>query len=75
MPADQPLMQIKKNYNLLSEHQKTIANFIISNIDHIANYSIGMLAQRCQVSNTTVIRFLNKLGYQSYPDFEIDLVR
>lgn len=75
MLIERPVKQIKQSYGSLSEHQRAIADFILANVDDIASYSISALAENCGVSNTTVIRFLNKLGYQSYPDFKMDMVR
>ena len=75
MPPDRPLVLLKKNYTSLSSHQKTIADFILANIDRVSGLAISELSSICHVSNTTVNRFLKKLGYESYPEFKIDLAR
>jgi len=75
MSSNQPLMLLKQNYHMLSERQQDIADYIISHLSEVSALSIGVLANNCNVSSTTVIRLLNKLGYQSYTDFKLDLLR
>lgn len=70
-----PLIDLKKNYNALSEHQRKIADYMIANMKEVSTQSIGSLAKSCDVSTTTVIRLINKLGYQSFRDFKLGLVR
>ena len=75
MQENRPFMAIKKSYNSFSSHQKEVADYIVANINEISNMSISHLAEKCKVSNTTVLRVINKLGYESYRNFKIDLVR
>ena len=75
MSSERPLVLLKKNYTSLSSHQKTIADFILANIDRVSGLAISELSSICHVSNTTVNRFLKKLGYESFPEFKIDLAR
>lgn len=75
MQENRPFMAIKKSYNSLSSHQKEVADYIVANITEISNMSISHLAKKCEVSNTTVLRVINKLGYESYRNFKIDLAR
>jgi DNA-binding MurR/RpiR family transcriptional regulator len=75
MSSERPLVLLKKNYTSLSSHQKTIADFILANIDRVSGLAISELSNICHVSNTTVNRFLKKLGYESYPEFKLDLAR
>lgn len=69
------LTLIRTHYNTFSKNQKTIAQYILDNTDSAALLSITKLAKDCQTSETTVMRFLKKLNYDSYQTFRIDLAR
>ena len=71
----QPLVLIRSNYNLLSSQQKQLADFIMGHQDDAAAMGIEELSQQCQLSKTTVLRFLRKLGYESYRVFLMDLIK
>lgn len=64
---------IRSKYNTLSKVQKNIANYILSNKLEAVHITISELAQKCSVSEPTVIRFINKLDYSSYQTFRIDM--
>ena len=68
------LVNIRRNYDMLSKHQKVVADFILGDINLATKYSITEIAKECNVSTTTVIRFLNKVGYKSYTNFKRDLI-
>lgn len=50
-----------------------IANYILSNQIECKNITIKILAQRCLVSEATIIRFIKKVGFSSFPQFKISL--
>ncbi|AWI06310.1 MurR/RpiR family transcriptional regulator [Clostridium drakei] len=64
---------IRSRYNTLSKIQKNIADYILSNKNEAVRLTISDLAQKCSVSEPTVIRFINKLDYNSYQTFRIDM--
>ncbi|MEG2897547.1 MAG: MurR/RpiR family transcriptional regulator [Eubacterium sp.] len=69
------LSDIRTNYNLLSKTQKVIANYILDHPDAVTLLSITDLAGHCKTSETTVMRFLKKLNYDSYQIFRINLAK
>lgn len=69
------LTLIRTKYNLFSKNQKNIADYILDNTDSVALLSITDLARKCDTSETTVMRFLKKLDYDSYQTFRINLAR
>lgn len=64
---------IRSRYNTLSKVQKNIADYILNNKLEVVHITISELAQKCNVSEPTVIRFINKLDYSSYQTFRIDM--
>lgn len=64
---------IRSKYNTLSKVQKNIADYILNNKMEAVHITISDLAQKCNVSEPTVIRFINKLDYSSYQTFRIDM--
>lgn len=67
--------EIKVKYNTLSKNQKTIANYILENRDKCVRMTLSGLGKECNLSETTIIRFINKLEYTSYQDFRLDMVQ
>lgn len=73
--AGQGVSRIKINYTALSRKQKKLADYILSHIDSAASMTMHELAAACATSETTVMRFLRKLGYDSYSLFKLDLAK
>lgn len=65
------LTEIRTKYNEFSPTQKNIADFILENLDKVILLSIGDLAGYCNTSETTIMRFMRKLGYDSYQVFKV----
>lgn len=57
----------------LPTHQKAIAEAILSHYVEMAFLSGNELAERVGVSNATVVRFAQRLGYAGYPEFQQEL--
>lgn len=64
------LNRIEKNYIKLSKGQKRIADFILSNYDRVAFMTASTLGEIVGVSESTVVRFANALGYDGYPKLQ-----
>ena len=64
---------IRSRFNTLSKNQKNIADFILNNKSETVRLTINELSQKCNVSEPTVIRFINKLDYSSYSTFRLDM--
>lgn len=70
---DNVFATIRSRFNTLSKTQKNIADFILSNKSETVLLTINELSQKCNVSDPTVIRFINKLDYSSYSTFRLDM--
>jgi DNA-binding MurR/RpiR family transcriptional regulator len=64
------LNRIEKNYIKLSKGQKRIADFILQNYDKVAFMTASTLGDSTGVSESTVVRFANALGYDGYPKLQ-----
>lgn len=58
----------------LNENEKMIVKYLVDNLDQIPQLSSRELARRTYTSSTAIIRFIKKLGYQSYNDFKLHIV-
>ncbi|KAB3524953.1 MurR/RpiR family transcriptional regulator [Alkaliphilus serpentinus] len=64
------LIQIQKSFSKLSKGQKLIAQFIIDNYDKAAFMTASKLGMKVGVSESTVVRFANALGFEGYPELQ-----
>lgn len=64
---------IQSNYNKLSKGQKLIAEFILKHYDKAAFMTASKLGTSVGVSESTVVRFANELGYEGYPELQKSL--
>ncbi len=64
------ILQIQKSFSKLSKGQKLIAQFIIDNYDKAAFMTASKLGTRVGVSESTVVRFANALGFEGYPELQ-----
>ncbi len=60
---------------MLSESQKIVADYVLNNPNLVMHNTLNELATACGVSETTVLRFLHKIDYQSYQIFKINLTQ
>lgn len=68
---DLKLREVKKD---LSEKELAVAQYIQANTQALKNMSIQSLAKLNHVSTTTILRLCNKLGYNGFSDFKVDLI-
>ena len=62
--------RIKNVYSTLSKGQKKIANIIINDYDKAAYLTAAKLANLADVSESTVVRFADELGFDGYSEFQ-----
>lgn len=67
------IRKIKEQMPKFSKGQKLIANYIISHYDKAAFMTASRLGSEVNISESTVVRFANELGYQGYPDLQKSL--
>jgi len=69
------LTTMRTKYNTLSSVQKEVADYIFKHISEVILLSISELAAKCNTSETTVMRFLRKLDYDSYQVFRVKIAQ
>lgn len=62
--------RIKNNYNQLSKGQKRLATLIIRDCTKVVDLTAARLGHLVNLSESTVVRFANVLGYDGYSDFQ-----
>lgn len=67
------LSDIQQNINSYSKSQKKIAKFIMEQYDKAAFMTAQKLGNEVGVSESTVVRFANTLGYEGFPELQEDL--
>lgn len=66
------LVEIKDG---LPSKQQKICNYIINNIDEVSTMTIKELSTKSEVGTTTILRFIDKVGYKKYPHFKNDIIK
>ncbi len=69
------LSDIRTNYHRLSPAQKGIADYVLANTKEVVYLTITDLAEKCSVSETTILRFLNKINLTSYQVFRVGIAQ
>lgn len=64
------LKNIKEGMPSFSKGQKLIATYILEHYDKAAYYTASRLGAIVGVSESTVVRFANELGYEGYPELQ-----
>ena len=64
---------IHKNFTKFSKSQKLIADYILENYDKAAFMTAAKLGTTVGVSESTVVRFADSLGYKGYRELQNDL--
>ncbi len=69
------LSTIRTSYHKLSDAQRRVADYVLLHSGELFYHSISELAENCDVSETTVVRFLKKIQYDSYQVFRIEMAQ
>lgn len=67
------IKNIQNNFNSLSKGHKLIAEYIINNYEKAAFMTAATLGKIVNVSESTVVRFANNLGYNGYKELQKEL--
>lgn len=64
------ITQLEEAESGLSKSQKLIAKYIVKNYDKAANMTASALGAEVGVSESTVVRFANEMGFDGYPGLQ-----
>ncbi|MEM7033340.1 MAG: MurR/RpiR family transcriptional regulator [Chloroflexota bacterium] len=75
--SEQPnvLTRIRSQMPTLSESERRVAQWVLSNANTAMHSSMALIGQSCQVSDTTVLRFCRNLGFRGFTDLKITLAQ
>jgi DNA-binding MurR/RpiR family transcriptional regulator len=74
-PARGVLVRIRAVLPSLRPAQRRVAESVLRNPAGTAELSIGRLANQCETSVATVLRFCRSAGFQGYPELRLALAR
>lgn len=64
------IRRINESYSKLSKGQKLLANYIVEHYEKAVFLTAAKLGKIVGVSESTVVRFANELGYDGYPKLQ-----
>ena len=67
------LQRIRRELDQLSERQQMVAKYILAEYEQAAFFTAARLAEASNVSEATVVRFANRMGYSRYSQLQEDL--
>ncbi len=67
------LQDLRNAYSILNKSEQKVAKYILDHPKEVLNLTISELAEVSEVSDTTVFRLCNKLGFSGYQSFKINL--
>ncbi len=65
-----PLVKIRSERDSMSAIERRIADFILDNAHLLRDYSSQQLASALGISQSSVVKFSQKLGFRGYPDLK-----
>src|SRR6478672_5555587 len=70
LPDMSPLIKIRSERDQMSAIERRIADFILENAQLLRDYSSQQLANALRISQSSVVKFSQKLGFKGYPDLK-----
>jgi len=68
-----PLLKIRAERDQMSAIERRIADFIVENAQLLRDYSSQQLANALKISQSSVVKFSQKLGFKGYPDLKYSI--
>ena len=68
-----PLLKIRSERDQMSAIERRIADFILENSRLLRDYSSQQLADSLGISQSSVVKFSQKLGFKGYPDLKYSI--
>ncbi|MET0290693.1 MAG: MurR/RpiR family transcriptional regulator [Pseudoxanthomonas sp.] len=70
MSAAAPLVKLRSARDQMSAIERRIADYILDNAHLLRDYSSQQLADALGISQSSVVKFSQKLGFKGYPDLK-----
>ena len=68
-----PLLKIRAERDQMSAIERRIADYILENAQLLRDYSSQQLANALKISQSSVVKFSQKLGFKGYPDLKFSV--
>lgn len=68
-----PLVKIRSERDQMSAIERRIADFLLENAHFLRDYSSQQLADALNISQSSVVKFSQKLGFKGYPDLKFSI--
>jgi DNA-binding MurR/RpiR family transcriptional regulator len=68
-----PLLKIRSERDRMSAIERRIADFVLDNAHLLRDYSSQQLANALGISQSSVVKFSQKLGFKGYPDLKYSI--
>jgi DNA-binding MurR/RpiR family transcriptional regulator len=68
-----PLVKIRAERDQMSAIERRIADFLLDNAHLLRDYSSQQLADALGISQSSVVKFSQKLGFKGYPDLKFSV--
>jgi DNA-binding MurR/RpiR family transcriptional regulator len=68
-----PLLKIRSERDQMSAIERRIADFLLENSHLLRDYSSQQLADALNISQSSVVKFSQKLGFKGYPDLKFSI--
>ena len=65
-----PLLKVRADRDRMSAIERRIADFLLDNAHLLRDYSSQQLASALGISQSSVVKFSQKLGFKGYPDLK-----
>lgn len=75
MTHDNILYKINTHLQTMSKSEKQVASVILKSPNDVINMNLATLAKISQVSEPTVVRVFNGLGFKKYAEFKVQLAQ
>jgi len=69
------ILQIKSHMDSLKPAEKRVAEYVMKHVDEVVYSSITNLADEVGVSEATIVKFCQRVGYSGYQELKIMLAR
>ncbi len=63
--------RIRSEYSSLPPSEKKVADYVLENPENIIYLSVSELADKVNVSDSTIIRFCKNVGFKGYQEFKL----
>ena len=67
------LVKIRSERDRMSAIERRIADFVLENSQLLRDYSSQQLANALGISQSSVVKFCQKLGFKGYPDLKLSI--